>query len=65
MRLLNNSITRYFQSSFAELKKVSWPNRKEVINLTIVVIVSIGIATLVVMGIDYLLTKAINYIVQQ
>jgi len=64
MKLLNNSITRYFQSSFAELKKVSWPSRKEVTSLTIVVIISIAIATLVVMGVDYLLTKFVNYIVK-
>ncbi len=64
MKLLNNSITRYFQSSFAELKKVNWLNRQEVINLTIIVVISVAVATLFVMGIDYLLTKAINYIVQ-
>lgn len=31
-------ITNFFKSTRSELKKVSWPNRKELVNYTIVVI---------------------------
>lgn len=34
-----NAIKRYFNETIGELRKVSWPTRKEAINLTIVVLV--------------------------
>ena len=34
-----NAIQRYFTETIAELRKVSWPTRKEATNLTIVVLV--------------------------
>ena len=65
MKISQNPIFKYFQSSFAELKKVTWLTRQEVINLTLIVIISVGVATALVMGADYLLTKAINYLIQK
>ena len=64
MKISQNPIIRYFQSSFSELKKVTWPTKKEIINLTLMVVISIGIATLLVMGVDYILTKLINLAIQ-
>jgi preprotein translocase subunit SecE len=34
-----NFIRKYFDETIGELRKVSWPTRKEAINLTIVVLV--------------------------
>jgi preprotein translocase subunit SecE len=34
-----NAIQRYFGETFAELRKVSWPTRKEAMNLTIIVLI--------------------------
>jgi preprotein translocase subunit SecE len=34
-----NAIQRYFKETMGELRKVTWPTRKEAINLTIVVII--------------------------
>ncbi len=34
-----NVIVRYFRETWFELKKVSWPTRREAVNLTIIVIV--------------------------
>ena len=65
MKVINNPISRYLQSSFSELKKVNWLSRKEITSLTIMVIISVAVATFIVMGIDYLLTKFINLIIQQ
>lgn len=41
-------IVNYFKNSRSELKKVSWPNRKELINYTIVVIVVCALISFVV-----------------
>ena len=43
----DNAIVRYFRETWAELKKVRWPTRKEATNLTLVVLgVTIGMAAL-------------------
>ena len=34
-----NKIQRYFKETIGELRKVSWPTRKEATNLTIIVLV--------------------------
>jgi len=34
----DNFIVRYFKETRAELKKVSWPDRKEVLSLTFIVV---------------------------
>lgn|GEM_PF-291257 len=46
------SITRFFADIGAELKKVVWLSRKEVVYLTIMVIVVASIAGLVLGGVD-------------
>jgi len=42
-----------------ELKKVDWPNRKELISYTTVVLVTITVMTTYVFGLDYFFTKTI------
>jgi preprotein translocase subunit SecE len=42
----------YFKGVKAELKKVTWPTRKELTTYTIVVIVAVTLMTLVVWGLD-------------
>jgi len=44
-----NAIRRYFNETVGELRKVSWPTRKEAANLTLVVIV-VTIAMSVLLG---------------
>lgn len=44
----------FFKKAFSELKKVQWPGRKEVIKLTIVVIVISLAIGLYIAGLDYL-----------
>lgn len=60
----NNFIINYFRDSWAELKKVKWPTRTEIINNTIAVIVSAAIATVLVGAIDYGLSVLIQYLVE-
>ncbi|HLB95810.1 MAG TPA: preprotein translocase subunit SecE [Patescibacteria group bacterium] len=54
----------YFSGSYEELKKVVWPNRKEIQSHTIIVILSIlismGIIALLDLGLFNLLELLIN-----
>lgn len=58
-----NKITNYFSQSFQELKKVSWPTKKETVNLTIIVGISIIVAMLFLTGIDWVLSKVVNLVI--
>lgn len=56
-----NSIKKYFESVFNELKKISWPSRATIINHTVIVLVSSVVAMGVVAALDYGLAEAIKY----
>ena len=43
----------------AELKKVAWPTREEVIAYSIVVLVSVVVIGAVIFGMDFVFTKAV------
>jgi preprotein translocase subunit SecE len=43
----------------SELRKVAWPNRKEVVSYTIVVLVTTLVLTLIVYGMDYIIREAV------
>ena len=60
----NNSIINYFAGVWLELKKVSWPTKKEVINHTIIVIVSAALATMIAALLDFGLTRLVEFIVE-
>ncbi len=55
-------IIAFFQESYAELKKVTWPNREETMASTKVVLVS----TLIIAGllglVDFILFKLVDWI---
>jgi preprotein translocase subunit SecE len=59
-----NIIVKYFRESYEELKKVSWPSRKDTVRDTLVVIgVSLGVAAFlgaVDLGLTAGLQKLIN-----
>ena len=55
-------IIQFFKESYAELKKVTWPSREEVISSTKVVIVSITIIAIALGIVDFLLFKGIDLI---
>jgi preprotein translocase subunit SecE len=46
-RRKQNFIQRYFNETIGELRKVSWPTRKEAFNLTIIVLVVMVLMSLV------------------
>ena len=48
------SVVKYFKDARSEFKKVVWPSRKQVINNTVVVLVSMVVSGLAIWGIDTL-----------
>jgi preprotein translocase subunit SecE len=55
-------IILFFQESFAELKKVTWPSRDEVISSTKVVLLSTILIAVVLGLVDFLLVKLVDLI---
>lgn len=60
----NLNLVNYFRGVWIELKKVSWPTGKEVVNHTIIVLVSAAIAIGLTSAIDYGLSQLVQYLVQ-
>ena len=57
-----NKLTNYIIESIAEMKKVTWPTKKETYNYTILVIgISIGIALFLGL-LDYIFTEGFQII---
>ena len=44
---------QYIRGSIAELRQVTWPTRKEVLQYTVIILVSIVVAMFVVALVDY------------
>jgi preprotein translocase subunit SecE len=57
-----NKIFRFFQESYAELRKVMWPTQDEVVDSTKVVIVSTLLIALILGMFDALLHTLMNVI---
>jgi len=55
-------ISKFFRNVQAELKKVNWPNRKELTTYTIVVIATVLVLAVVIFFWDSLLTLFFNAI---
>ena len=53
-------LKKYFIQSWAELMKVNWPKKEELIRLTILVLISAGLAMLIIAGVDWVLSKLVN-----
>ncbi|HHY77960.1 MAG TPA: preprotein translocase subunit SecE [Clostridiales bacterium] len=54
------SFKKYFKETKAEMKKVTWPGRKEVLQHTEVVIISIAIIGLALWIVDLVFAKGLN-----
>jgi len=57
-----NGLVIFFKDSWQELKKVRWPNRKELTSYTIVVIVTVVVVALYLYVIDLGLTQLVELI---
>jgi preprotein translocase subunit SecE len=50
-------VQRFFQETIGELRKVSWPSRKEAIRLTEIVIIVIFVMAFFLGGLDWIYAK--------
>jgi preprotein translocase subunit SecE len=57
----NQGMRRFFRSVSAELKKVNWPNRKELTTYTIVVIATVLVVGLIIWAWDMSLSYLFNF----
>lgn len=58
-----DKIRRFFEESYAELKKVSWPPKKDTIRACYAVIVFVIIVSFFLGIVDYVLAKIVNWLV--
>jgi len=59
-----NKLVQYIKESIAELKKVTWPTKKETTNYTLLVI-GISLAVAAFIGIvDFILTLGVEQIIK-
>ena len=49
----------FIKEVIAELRKVAWPSRQEVVAYTIVVLVSVVVIATIIFGMDFVFSKAI------
>ena len=56
--------TEYFRQVRAELRKVAWPSRGEVVNYSIIVLVALLVLTALIFFLDYVFGKAIIFLFQ-
>lgn len=50
---------QFLKEVVAELRKVAWPSREEVVSYSIVVLVSSVVIAALIFGMDYVFTKAV------
>lgn len=55
-------IRRYFQESWSELKKVAWPTRDQVRNLTVLVFIVSAAIGVFIAAWDYVFTEVVRLI---
>ncbi len=59
---LGQRIGRYLREVRAELRKVVWPSRKELVTYTLVVLVTVGIAALFLGVVDIVVSELLTLI---
>jgi len=60
-----NKLTTYFKESVAELKKVTWPTKKQTYNYTLLVIgISLGVALFLGL-LDYIFTQGFQALINR
>jgi preprotein translocase subunit SecE len=59
------SLARYLHDSRIELRKVNWPSREQVTNLTIVVVVVCIVISAFLGGVDYVFASLVKWLSQK
>jgi preprotein translocase subunit SecE len=56
----SNPVTRYLRETNAELRKVSWPTRKEATQLTIIVLIVVSVMSTFLGSLDLVFSRMIG-----
>ena len=56
-------IINFIKEAYQELKKVAWPKRSEVLQKTIIVVVSMIVVALIIGALDYGLSQGISFLI--
>ncbi len=56
-------VTKYFNDTIQELRKVAWPSRDELIGSTVVVVVMSLLVSIFIGVVDQVLNKMVNLLV--
>ena len=59
------SVTKFFRDTYAEMKKIVWPTKKQVINNSLVVIAVVIICGVVIFGLDNLFGFILTWILRK
>ncbi len=57
--MINNAI-QFLREVRIESQKVTWPQKKEVMTTTVVVLVMIGIMAVILLGVDFVISHTIQ-----
>ena len=55
---------KFIKGVRSELKKVNWPNKKELTNNSVVVVITVTLATVAIWAIDSILGYGLNLIIR-
>jgi preprotein translocase subunit SecE len=56
------SPTQFFSEVRAELRKVAWPTKSEVVNSTIIVLIAVVVMTTLIFCADYVFAKGVLFL---
>ncbi len=58
------NMKKFLKGAWNELKKVHWPNRREILAFTSVVLVAVGIVAVLIFAIDGLLSRLLGLVLR-
>ncbi len=58
-----NAVVRYFRETGAELRKVTWPTRRQARELTTVVVIVVAVTALVLGLLDFGFSRLIGWLI--
>lgn len=56
-------LQKFLKGAWSELKKVHWPNRREIITFTAVVLFAVVLVAILIFAVDSVLSKLLDFII--
>ncbi len=57
-------LVRYFNDVKAEMRRVVWPSRTEIVNSSWIVVVTLAIFIVLIFGLDYVSSAVVRFLAQ-